>query len=131
MINVLAINKYVDKYFPGFGLNKHHAIARLLHDISKNKNLKFQDILPEDIVRSKDFFQVRSYLLTLRYPSLTDADLASVPPLTELRFDEKDRVVLPSHIESPKKCFMRKVFPIRSCYKHFAQSLSTFHLRRS
>jgi len=86
MQDVLQIERYVRRRFPGFGLNKRHAVIRLLYEISRRDNLLFTMILPESVVRSGDFVQVRSFLLARRYPSLTRAEWERVPPLTTLPF---------------------------------------------
>ena len=99
------VTDYVRQKFPGFGLNKCHAAARLLYEISRRDRVPPENILPDDITASRDFFQVKFYLLKKRYPSLTPQEMGFIPPLTEMKFPINNRVALTSKEPNPKKIY--------------------------
>lgn len=82
MHDALGIEHYVRKLFPGFGLSKRHAVIRLLYEIALRDRCSAETLLPETIIRSGDFAQVRSFLLARRYPGLTRTEWEKIPPLT-------------------------------------------------
>lgn len=104
-MDVTALHDYVSRQFPGFGINKHHAVMRLLYEISQNDHMPYDGILPQEILRSKDFAQVRSFLVRLRYPLFSREELEHIPPLAELNFPDENRADICPAPRIPKKVY--------------------------
>ena len=104
-MDVTQLVSYVEEKFPGFGVNKRNAVVRLLSEISRRDDCDSESILFDDLIKTKDFFQIKSFLLGLRYPSLSQEELATLPPLTELQFPESKHVDLSKGDRSPKQVF--------------------------
>ena len=100
------IRRFVQLEFPGFGLHKTATVVRLLFEISRSGNEDVTNLIPECLRETRDFFQVKNFLLAKRYPSLSKEDLVCLPPVVPLKFFEQEIVVN----GQPGPAFPRRVF---------------------
>ncbi len=99
-MDIQEIQSYVRKNFSCFGVNKQSQIVKLLHDICRRDKLGFNGILPDHIIQSGDFFQIKAFLLKKRFPSLSDEELLHIPPLNNPVFSCDNEVSSP--VEMPQ-----------------------------
>ncbi|MEW5894534.1 MAG: spore photoproduct lyase family protein [Candidatus Omnitrophota bacterium] len=99
------ITLYVHREFPGFGLNKTNSAIRLLYEISRKDGADFSRIIPDRLRLSRDFSQIKDFLLAVRYPTLNNEERMSIPPVTPLKFCH-DEIV--NHGNQPRA--LRRVF---------------------
>jgi len=82
-----------EKQFSSFGPSKRAELARLLYEITRRDqipaSLALADCRPGHL---RDFAQVKAHLLKRRFPSLTNEDLAHIPPLTAVPASFEHRV---------------------------------------
>lgn len=123
MMDAQKAYDYVREEFPGFGVNKSYAVARLLYEVSKKNSIDIKSVLPEGIISTKDFFQAKSFLLGLRYPSLDQNELAQIPPLTKMNFSESAQVDLSKNDRRPKIVFFEGSVADSSLLKRLKQKL--------
>lgn len=122
-MNVDLLYQFIDDAFPKFGVNKRHAVVRLLSEISRRDKCDPLSILPEDLVKSKDFAQVKGFLASLRYPTLSDEEILSLPTLTEFNILSENAADVSTADRTPKKVFYEKSLANSALLKRLRKKL--------
>lgn len=102
------VNAYIEKEFSCFGLNKRQELCRLLYDICWRDNVAPAQVVPDESVASGDFFQIKSYLLQKRFPSLTEIERSQIPPLTAFPSSPDYQVKAPSNDQHFQQVFYER-----------------------
>ena len=74
MPNLVAIQKFVEKNFSHFGLNKKAQMIRLVYEIAKKEKMSFAAIFLLEKDRLKPFTVIKKELLSRRFPHLSDRE---------------------------------------------------------